>query len=65
MSKKKELSYQESLDKVTDIIRIIEEEQPDIDQLGDMVSEAVALIKNCKSKLKQTEDKIAQALSED
>lgn len=65
MSKQKELSYQESLDKVTNIIRVIEEEQPDIDQLGDMVSEAVALIKNCKSKLKQTEDKIAQALSED
>ena len=56
MTKKKEISYQESIDQIENIINEIENEDPDVDSLTTMVEEALVLINKCKIKLKNTED---------
>jgi len=55
---KKELSYKKALEELESIVKKIEQDEPDVDQLNDMVVRAVELVKYCKSKLKTTEEQI-------
>ncbi|KOF02126.1 exodeoxyribonuclease VII small subunit [Roseivirga ehrenbergii] len=61
MSKKK-LTYKESLERIETIVDIIENQQPDIDDLSSLVKEATQLIKDCKSRLKNTEEELNNSL---
>tara|TARA_R110000796_G_scaffold77585_1_gene173383 strand:- start:113507 stop:113704 length:198 start_codon:yes stop_codon:yes gene_type:complete len=61
MSKKK-LTYKESLDRIETIVDIIENQQPDIDDLSSLVKEATQLIKDCKLRLKNTEETLTSSL---
>lgn len=61
MSKKK-LSYTDSLSRIEEIVDIIENQQPDIDDLSNLVKEATQLIKGCKLKLKSTEAELNDSL---
>lgn len=55
---KKDLSYKKALEELESIVKKIEQDEPDVDQLNDMVVRAVELVKYCKSKLKTTEEQI-------
>jgi len=61
MSKKK-LNYKDSLIRIEEIVDIIENQQPDIDDLSSLVKEATQLIKDCKLKLKSTEEELSDSL---
>jgi len=60
----KKLSYQKALEELESIIKKIEQNEPDVDELNDMVVKAVELVKYCKSKLKSTEEQLKNNLEE-
>ncbi len=62
MSKK--ISYKDALKELEGIIQQIENDEPDIDELGELVKKAASLIKQCKTKLKGTEQKLNDTLEE-
>lgn len=57
-------SYKEALAKIEEIVNTIENEEPDVDELSEMVHNALTLIKTCKNKLKNTEAALDKALKE-
>lgn len=59
---KKEISYQKALDELESIVKEIEQNEPDVDQLNDLVVRAVELVKYCKNKLRITEEKLKENL---
>lgn len=63
MSKKKP-SYREALERVEAIVAKIEQEAPDIDQLSDLVKEAMTQLKYCKAKLRSTEEDLEKAMKD-
>lgn len=62
--KKNSIKYKEALSKIEDIVEKIENNEPDIDELGTMIKEALALVKVCKEKLKNTEVELNKALED-
>jgi len=60
----KKLSYQKALDELESIVKKIEQNEPDVDELNDMVVRAVELVKYCKAKLKTTEEQLKNNLEE-
>lgn len=62
--KKETIKYKEALSKIEIIVNKIENDEPDIDELGTMIKEALALIKLCKEKLKNTELELNNALQD-
>lgn len=58
----KDLSYKEALTRINQIVNRIENEDPDIDELSQLVKEATALIVQCKEKLENTETEIHSSL---
>lgn len=50
----KKLNYKQALEEIEQIVRKIENEELDIDELSSMVKRAAELIKMCKGKLKDT-----------
>jgi len=63
MSKKK-LSYKAAVAEIEEIVQRIEEDEPDVDELAGMVQRALTLLKECKSKLKNTQGQLDQALAQ-
>lgn len=55
---KKEIGFNEAVKSIEEILRNIEEGEPDIDQLSANVKKAAELIKICRTKLRETEEKI-------
>ena len=60
----KKLSYQKALEELESIVKKIEQNEPDVDELNDLVVRAVELVKYCKTKLKTTEEKLKNNLEE-
>ena len=60
--KSKEFNYQESYQKIEDIVKDLESGEMDVDELTEKVKEAISLINMCKKKLKQTESDIDTSL---
>jgi len=58
------LSYKAAMEELEQIAQQIEEEQPDIDELGNLVKRAKDLILFCKKRLKATENDIENTLKE-
>lgn len=65
MSTKKTFSYDKAIIRIEEIVRLLEEDDKNIDQLSDLVKEASSLIKDCKTKLKMTEADILKAFGEE
>ncbi|MFT6053386.1 MAG: exodeoxyribonuclease VII small subunit [Roseivirga sp.] len=59
---KKNISYKDALLRIEEIVDIIENQQPAIDDLSNLVKEASTLIKSCKVKLKNTEAELNTSL---
>ncbi|WKV11047.1 exodeoxyribonuclease VII small subunit [Marivirga harenae] len=64
MAKSKKLGYEESLQKLEDILKKVENEEIPIDQLTELVKESMNLLKNCKSMLKGAEKEVDIAFSD-
>jgi len=61
---KKSISYKAALERIEEIVDIIENQQPDIDDLSNLVKEATLLIKDCKLRLKTTENELNRSLED-
>lgn len=55
---KKEIGFNEAVRDIEEILKRIEDGEPDIDQLSANVKKAAELIKICRTKLRETEEKI-------
>ncbi len=62
--KTKEITYQESISEIEQIVQKIESGELDVDQLAEHVKRAATLIKNCKDKLRKTETDVENILKE-
>jgi exodeoxyribonuclease VII small subunit len=58
MSNKKELSFNEAVQKIEEILKNIENGDLDVDKLSAEVKNASELIRQCQKKLKTTEEEI-------
>ena len=61
----KGISYDQAIQRVEEIVLILESGEKGMDELSELVKEAAALVKYCKKKLKSTESEIAKALEDD
>jgi exodeoxyribonuclease VII small subunit len=64
MAIKKELSYKEAISEIEEILRQIENEEPDVDQLSEKVKRLSTLVSWCREKLHNTEEEIEKILKE-
>ena len=64
MTKKQSFNYQEALNQIEGIIDEIENGDPNVDELTEMVDQAFKLITQCKTKLKSTEEKLNDTLEQ-
>jgi exodeoxyribonuclease VII small subunit len=58
MSKNKELTYEEALTQLQQIVKDLENREIKIDDLAEKVSKAKELVDFCRDKLSKTEDEI-------
>lgn len=61
---KKELSYEQAMQKLSAIVQKIESGQMDIDSLADSIKEAKELITFCKAKLTKVEEDVKKSLED-
>ena len=61
----KEMKYEEAVRQLEEIVRKMEENELDIDEMGEQLKEAQRLIKLCKDRLTKTDEEIKKILGED
>lgn len=64
MKKIEEMSYGEAIAELEAIVARMESDQCDIDKLSEYTERALALLKFCKKRLTQTDQKVAVTLEE-
>lgn len=57
-----EIKYSKAVEKLDEIIRKIESEQIDVDELSEKVKEAVSLIKICKNRIEKAEMEVRKVV---
>ena len=57
-----DIKYSKALEKLEDIIRRIENEEIDIDELSEKVKEAAGLVKICKDKITKAEVEVKEVV---
>jgi exodeoxyribonuclease VII small subunit len=62
---KNNVSYDKALKRIEEIVSILEKGDKGIDELSELVKEASRLVKQCKNKLRMTEEEINNALNEE
>ncbi len=60
----KTMKYEEAIRELDNIVRRMESDELDIDQLSDQLKRAQELIKFCKAKLTKTEEEVEKILKE-
>lgn len=60
----KEIKYEAAFDELQTIVRKMENDELDIDQMSDQLKRAQELIKLCKDKLTKTDEEIKKILAE-
>ena len=61
----KELKYEAALAELQSIVRKMENDELDIDQMSEQLTRAQELIKLCKDKLSKTDEEIKKILAQD
>lgn len=56
-----EINYNEAMIRLETILTELEEGKKNVDELAELVHEATQLIKNCRTKLKITEEEVQKA----
>ncbi|MEI7829418.1 MAG: exodeoxyribonuclease VII small subunit [Prolixibacteraceae bacterium] len=64
MTIKKGLSYKEAITEIEEILRQIENDEPDVDQLSEKVKRLSILVSLCREKLHNTEEEIEKILKD-
>lgn len=61
---KKEIEFKDAISEIEKILKNIEEGEPDIDRLSADVKRAAELIRICRSRLRETEEKIDEIMKD-
>ena len=61
---KKDLTYKATASRLDEIVRRIEGENPDVDELTDLVKEAVEPSKHCREKLTQADKQLTSLMAQ-
>ena len=61
---KKDLTYKEAASRLDEIVRRIESESPDVDELTSLVKEDVELSKHCREKLTQADKQLTSLMAQ-
>lgn len=61
----KAIKYEEAVRRLEEIVEQMENNELDIDSLGDKLKEAQGLVKSCKDKLTKTDEEIKKLLDAD
>ena len=64
MMGKTNISYAEAIKQIEEILKKIESEELDVDELSEKVKKAADLLKLCKMKLHETDEEIRKILDE-
>ena len=59
------MSYDQSIQRIEEIVSILESGEKGMDELSELVKEGAALVRSCKKKLKSTESEISKALEDE
>ena len=65
MTKEKEMNFEESLEKLNEIVKKLENGDILLDDAIKNFNEAMNLVKNCDKKLKEAEEAISKIVDED
>lgn len=57
------MKYEEAMRQLQEIVRKMENDELDIDQMSDQLKKAQELIKNCRDKLTKTDEEIQKLLN--
>ncbi len=60
----KEIKYEQALTQLEEIVEQIENDELNIDELGEQLKKAQKLVKLCKDKLTKTDEEIKKILTE-
>lgn len=60
----KDLTYNEAFDELSEILRTMQSDQCDIDRLAALTRRATELIKECRSRLTVTDEKLQEILKD-
>lgn len=63
--KKKQMSYEEAMARLEELVRSMEKNELDIDQLSETLKESQSLIKLCRDKLYKADEQVKQLLNEE
>ena len=63
--KKKQMSYEEAMARLEELVRSMEKNELDIDQLSEVLKESQSLIKLCRDKLYKADEQVKQLLNEE
>ncbi len=63
--KNEEMKYEEAVRQLETIVRKMENDELDVDQLSEQLKRAKTLVKLCKDKLTKADDEIKKLLTED
>ncbi|MCH7514801.1 MAG: exodeoxyribonuclease VII small subunit [Bacteroidetes bacterium] len=55
---KKKFNYNQAIEEINSTLTKIENSEPDVDELSELVNYALNLINQCKQKLHETEEKL-------
>lgn len=58
----KKFQYKKAIQEIESIVNKIENEEPDVDELSELVKKAAVLIKKCKDKLRETGNELENTL---
>ncbi len=58
----KKFQYKKAIREIESIVNRIENEEPDVDELSELVKKAAVLIKKCKEKLRETGEELDKTL---
>jgi exodeoxyribonuclease VII small subunit len=59
------MKYEEAIKQLEDIVQKMENDEYDIDQLGEQMKKARELIKMCKDKLTKTDEEVQRMLKDE
>lgn len=61
----KHFSYDKAISRIEEILQVLESGEKGMDELSELVKEAAELVKQCKGKLRMTEEEINKALNQE
>ena len=64
MARNSQLSYKEAIEELNCLVRDLQSDEIDVDQLSEKVKRAAVLIKLCKSKLRDTDEEVKKVLED-